>query len=732
MCPGLSTHRVAYLRVIHSLGLTLAGLLAVASPLRAAEPLRPARAPAPPVIDGVLDDAVWQQAPSVMGFKTIAPDFGKSMADETTAYYAYDAANLYFAFRALDSAPAKIKASVASRDTIQPDDWVCINLDSFNDQQALYAFYVNPLGIQMDSRFTSGNEDIGFDAVWQSAARIDERGYTVEMRIPFKSIRYAGSERVTMGVIFERFVSRRSEHGMWPEMDPKAGMNILIQMHPIQFTGVERYTLVEALPDMTWGRQQAIQAGRLQTTSSAADFGITAKYGLTARLTADGTYNPDFSQVEADAGQIDVNLRAPLFFAEKRPFFLEGRELFNLGGPIQNLPLQAIVHTRTIENPRAGAKLSGKVSNRDTLALLYAADERPGSSSASDARYAHVAVLRYKRALDQDSYLGAFYTGREEGSTYNRVAGADGSIRIDPASAIGFYAFGSATGGPGRVSLGNGHAVGAQYARLTRNLDAGGIALDIGKTFVTDTGYLTRNGVATVGGWFAPMFYPSRGPVQRVQLAAESFQTRDAFSGLWETSNSAALQLLLRGAADLHIGCTPSTEIFEGQRFKTTACSASASKQVTKRLSIQGTASHGAAIYYSAQPFAGRSTRASASVVYQPSEQWSETLSATYASFDRAADGTRLYDYGILRSRTTYQPNRFLLFRGILEYNSFRRQVLTDLLASFTYIPGTVVHAGYGSLYERIRWDGERTVPGTSFVETRRGVFFKASYLWRM
>jgi len=712
--------------------LTFAGLLATASSLCAADPLRPTRATTPPVIDGVLDDAIWRQAPSVRGFKTITPDFGRPMADDTIAYYAYDAANLYFAFRALESEPAKIKASMASRDTIQADDFVCINLDSFNDQQALYAFYVNPLGIQMDSRYANGQEDPGFDAVWQSAARIDGRGYTVEMRIPFKSIRYQGRDRVTMGVIFERFVSRRSEHGMWPELDPKAGMNVLIQMHPIEFAGIERYTLFEVLPAATYGRQQAAVAGRLQTTASAANAGVTAKYGLTAQLTADGTYNPDFSQVEADAGQIDINLRAPLFFAEKRPFFLEGREVFNLGGPVQDLPLQAIVHTRTIENPVAGVKLSGKLSARDTVAWLYAADERPGASTGSDPAYAHVAAFRYKRAFGQDSYLGGFYAGREEGTTYNRVAGADGAIRLDRSSALGFYAFGSATGGPGRTSPGDGHAVGAQYTHWTRRLDTGVVALDISRAFTTDAGYLTRSGVTTVGGWFSPMFYPSSGPVQRVQLIGAMMQTRDAFSGLWETTNAGALHLLLQGAAQAQVRCAPSTEIFEGQRFATTGCSASASKQVTKQLSIQGSAWRGAAIYYSAQPVGGRSTRAFASVVYQPSEQWSQTLSVTYASFDRAADGARLYDYAILRSRTTFQPNRFLLFRGILEYNSFRRQLLTDFLASFTYIPGTVVHAGYGALYEKTRWDGERTVPGSSLVEARRGLFFKASYLWRL
>ncbi len=139
----------------------------------------------------------------------------------------------------------------------------------------------------------------------------------------------------------------------------------------------------------------------------------------------------------------------------------------------------------------------------------------------------------------------------------------------------------------------------------------------------------------------------------------------------------------------------------------------------------------GSAIYYAAEPFGGRATRATASIVLQPSEQWSETLTVAYATFDRQADGRRLYDYGIYRSRTTFQANRYLLFRGILEYNSFKHQLITDSLASFTYIPGTAVHVGYGSLYERTPEDPLRRTAETSLVESRRGFFCKASYLWR-
>ena len=311
--------------------LAIAAALVVACPpaAGAADPLKPLRATTPPVIDGDLGDAVWQSAPTVTGFKTWMPDYGKDMPDQTVVYYAYDAENLYFAFRAFDSEPGRIKASIAARDGITADDWICINLDSFSDQQSLYGLYVNPLGIQGDSRFAAGREDFGFDAVWYSAGRIDDQGYTVEVRIPFKSLRYGDANPVRMALIFERRITRRSEQGTYPPLDPKVGPNFLTQNIPIEFADIRHYKLVEILPDAIYDYQMQRVGESLERTSSGPEFGLTAKYGVTAQLVFDGAVNPDFSQVEADAGQIDINRRYALFFPEKRPFFLEGRDSFN-------------------------------------------------------------------------------------------------------------------------------------------------------------------------------------------------------------------------------------------------------------------------------------------------------------------------------------------------------------------------------------------------------------------
>ncbi|RPJ83029.1 MAG: hypothetical protein EHM13_08175, partial [Acidobacteria bacterium] len=185
------------------LAAALALLPAAAGNAGAAEPIRAFKAAAPPIIDGSLSDPLWREAPSVTGFTTWRPDFGQVVPDpdQTIVWFAYDAENLYFAFRAPDSDPARIQASVARRDTIISDDWVCINLDSFGDKQSLYAFYVNPRGIQYDSRYAAGTEDPGFDVVWYSAGTIDTEGYSVEVRIPFKSIRYDGGDPVRMAVV---------------------------------------------------------------------------------------------------------------------------------------------------------------------------------------------------------------------------------------------------------------------------------------------------------------------------------------------------------------------------------------------------------------------------------------------------------------------------------------------------------------------------------------------------
>jgi len=535
-----------------------------------------------------------------------------------------------------------------------------------------------------------------------------------------------------MGVIFERRVTRRSEQGTWPPLDPAVGPNFLTQNVPMVFTDIRHYTLLELLPDATYNHQEARGARGLERVAGRGDFGLTGKYGVTSQLTLDGTYNPDFSQVEADASQVDVNRRYALFYPEKRPFFLEGRDSFNFSGAGYG-PLQSVVHTRTIVNPIAGVKLAGKLAPADSLASIYAVDERPTETAGpDDSRYAQVAILRYKHALRGDSYLGGFYTGREQGEAFNRVLGADGAIRVTGASAIGFHAFGSTTRAPGAGEATAGHAVLAEFAHDSRNLSVSLGARDISQDFDTWTGYLTRPGVFGATAAVNPRFYPRSAVVRRIEPSFVTDHVRDAPSGLWENWNEPGLLVLLPRNGRVSASYHWSTEVFRGEAFDTSGVQAVATAQVTTEVTLRGTFGHQRAIYYDADPFPGRLTSATATAVYQPTEQWLFDVRATYAGFARASDGERLYDYAIYRAKTSFQVNKYLFFRGIAEYNTYRSQLTTDFLGSFTYIPGTVLHAGYGSFYEKARWEERGLVPAPGLLETRRGFFFKASYLWRM
>lgn len=692
-------------------------------------PLKPFKADSPPIIDGILDDQIWLSSPIETGFKTWTPDFGLDMAEKTEVYYAYDRENLYFAFKCFDSQPEKIKTSVNSRDNIFSDDWICINLDSFNDQQSLYAFYCNPLGIQGDSRFEGGDEDYSVDVVWYSKGRIDEQGYTVELKIPFKSIRFKQAEPVEMGVIFERRISRLSEAGTYPALDPEQGANFLTQMRPLLFQDVKHYTLFEILPAVTYSRQSFNERGRLALIDDLKDLSMTVKYGLTSDLIIDTTYNPDFSQVEADAGQVDFNLRYALFYDEKRPFFLEGLEKFNFGGNHSSDPLREIVHTRTIVNPKTGLKLNGRLNEKNTVAALYAMDELPEDS---EEKYAHFFIYRHKFSLSRDSFLGTTYTGRERENGFNRILGADGQIRINPSSIFGFHYFRSWTKPEKISSSDSGHTLGLHYYYTTRDWIIMLGLQDISDDFQTETGYITRTGITRFRSGVLKMFYPDSKIIKRIDPLIHSFQVKDKFSGLYETYNTFDLRFILPRNTIILAGYRYANEVFLNKKFSTSGTRFILNTQLTKQLFFNISYNYGNKIRYLAVPYQGKGNDFSASMNYLPSQKLHLDLSLIYSDFTRSSDSLKEYDYMILRSRNTFQVNKYLFFRGILEYNSFRKILTTDFLASFTYIPGTVLHIGYGSLYEKLSWvEGEYRY-SDRFMEMQRGFFFKASYLWRL
>ena len=681
-----------------------------------------------PVVDGKLGPGEWDAAFSMSEFKTFQPDFNKDPSQKTIAYMLYDSENLYFAFRCYDSDPAKIKASVCKRDAMFSDDFVGIVIDTYNTMQNGYGFLVNPLGIQGDGMMSvNGNLQSDHDMVWYSKGQIDDQGYTMECRVPLQSIRFPGGKTITMRVGFFRQLVRSSETVSAPPLFPDKG-SIISQTQPVSVTGLKFKRVVEILPAVTHSNKLANEQGAMKRDELRSDLSLTAKVGVTTDLTLDAAANPDFSQVESDAGQVDVNLRYALFYAEKRPFFLEGNDAFQFAGNTEEAPLISLVHTRTIVDPVFGFKLTGKAGVRNTISAIYAKDNQPGDAD----EHPDFSILRLRHALKEDSYIGGFYTARDLRGGFNRVIGSDGRIRLGQASVASFHLFGSFTKEPGGGDINGGHALALDYYFENRkvSLDVG--YQDISRDFQVDTGFLERNGLRRLAFFSMYRIYPKSKFFQRIEPFYWSYHLYDTYSNMLETFNIFVLRFQLPRSTQVRFESILANEVYEGARFGRSGFGVRVNSQLSKQFFLSAFYRRTGSIYYDPEaPYPGYGNRTSAEVQYQPTEKLDFILSLAYSDFFRRSDKSRVYDYAILRNFSTFQLNKYLFVRAILEYNTYRKRMTVDTLASFTYIPGTVVYVGYGSAFEKIRWNGLEYEESVRFLETKRGFFFKVSYLWR-
>ena len=695
------------------------------------------RADTPPVIDGKLDDPIWAKAIRFENWKTFKPDMDKDPSQKTVAYLAYDADNFYFAVRCFDTAPGKIKAAMSKRDAIDADDIIGLILDTFDDRQSGFTFMLNAQGIQEDAMMNvQGNTDTGFDTIWYSKGSIDDQGWTVEARVPLQSLRFPNKKSVTMRALFFRFFTRTSEQATSPPINPNSG-SILGQSQPFQVTGLHYERVVEILPAATYRVVHDAQDGRMVKTEETKlkdVFGLTAKIGVTSDLVFDGTYNPDFSQVEADASQVDINLRYANYFEEKRPFFLERQDLWQFAANMEDSPLMALVYTRTIVSPDYGFRLTGKISPRDTIATIYAKDNRPDDPLDTHPDFA---IARYRHTLKDDGYIGGFYTAREAGHWYNRVAGADGRFRLSQVSVLSFHAFGSMTRKPDEagqdVGTADGHALSVLYEYSTRKWVVNLGYQDISKDFQVDTGFLTRTGLRRIGDFAMYQIYPKSKLIQKIEPFYWGYQLYDTIYNMWETMNFFVLRFYLPRNTQVRFEGILANEVFAGQRFDRSGFGFRTETQLYKQLYLYGNIRQWGKIYYDAEtPYQGDGISSQAGVRYQPIDKLDFSLDLTYSTFNRRSDHTNIYSYTILRNRNTFQLNKYLFLRGIVEYNLYYKRMTLDGLVSFTYIPGTVFYAGYGSALEQTEWDGSAYAPSDTFHETRRAFFFKVSYLWRL
>ncbi|MGH9873592.1 MAG: DUF5916 domain-containing protein [Pyrinomonadaceae bacterium] len=424
-------------------------------PPEKAQPVKISLFAKPPVIDGKLDDEVWASAAVFKDFYQWRPSDSSPASARTEVLAGYDSRFIYFAFHAYDDV-SKIRANVAKRDNIFDDDVVGLLLDTFNDKRRSYELFFNPLGIQQDGFLTEGaNDDFSVDIVMESKGMVTSDGYVVEVAIPFKSLRYEAGKDKLWGLHILRMVKHANgETDSWMPIT-KDQSGLLSQAgHITGLEGISTERTLELIPSLTLsetGRRKApitvaqlAQGGRFENEPIKFDLGLTGKYSVTPQITLDFAVNPDFAQVESDQLVVTANQRFPIFFEEKRPFFLEGIDIFRTQ--------IAAVHTRTIADPDYAAKLTGKVG-RNTFGLLLASDNNPGNFGederpTADPRFldknASVGILRLKRDVGKaDSFIGFLGTFRRFVDENNVVGGFDGRFRIDKLTTFSWQVLGT-------------------------------------------------------------------------------------------------------------------------------------------------------------------------------------------------------------------------------------------------------------------------------------------------
>jgi len=332
-------------------------------------------------------------------------------------------------------------------------------------------------------------------------------------------------------------------------------------------------------------------------------------------------------------------------------------------------------------------------------------------------------------------YIGGFYTGREFSQGYNRVTGIDGRFRLSDSAKFEYHLLGSFSKDQDEDDVTSGHALGLRYDFSNRKfiLDLG--LQDISENFQLDSGFIERLGLTRLSVFSMYRFFPKSKFIQRFEPFYWSYHILDKESNLFETFNLFTFRITMPRSSMFRIDLMLANEVFAGKRFDTSGIGIRAESQILKQLYFFILYRHRNKIYYDYDnPFPGRSDQFLFTLKYQPGEKFSTLLDISFSDFYRRSDSHKEYDYTIIRSRTIYQMNKYLFFRGIAEYNFYRDKLLLDVLASFTYIPGTVIHVGYGSVLEKTRWNSQIQdyVTADRLLETHRAFFFKVSYLWRL
>jgi hypothetical protein len=715
-------------------------LAAADEPLQGRAELRSRRITQAPTIDGVLDDEAWRQSALETGdWLSYNPLHGDSIPQRTRVWIAHDGEYLYFAFQCDDPDPAGIKTSITRRDNIWPDDWVGLSLDALGTGQLSYHLMVNPSGVQLDMlNSVAGDEDASPDYVWDSAARRNQSGYAAEIRLPLQSIRFGGGQNVRMGILFWRRVSRTGISVAWPPLEP--GKWVFERHASLMFDELRPRLPREVIPSTTYARNQSRPApSQWGEADDEGDVGVSAKYGITPTITLDATLNPDFSQVESDAFQVEVNQRFPIFFSEKRPFFMEGAGIFKLAGQGNDNSLQYAVHTRRIVDPVFGAKVTGS-AGRVTFGTLTALDQGPGRNLEADhpdtGKDRLFNVLRGQYSLGPSNYVGALVVDSEFAGGFNRVVGTDLSWRVGTSQRVNGFLLGSATRDPRASESRSGFGAQGVYEYSSRRLVVVGSGEHYDRDFHLETAFINRVGITSGWGFVEYNFYPDKNRypwLRRISPFTFTQGGRDRNAGGNEIIQVSGIRFRLTRQGFLRFDRFDGFETWAGERFGRGGWRIQAEAQLYHWIYLDGQHRFGEAVFYdAADPFQGQIHDLQLGTTLQPNGRLSQRLEYRRVAFDRDATSERVYDLDIVYSRTTFQFSRQFFIRGIVQFDSSRYRVLTDFLSSYELRPGTVVYAGYGSLIERRDFvDGEWVIGRGEYETSRRGLFFKASYLHR-
>jgi len=735
-------------------------------------------------IDGVLDEPVWRGAARLIGFTQYRPIDSRPAADSTEALVWYAADAIYFGIRAYEAHGNVVRATLADRDNIDADDNVQILLDTFNDRRRALLFAVNPYGAQEDGvrseglagaaggqnagqRF-DGVIDLNPDYVYQSHGRLTPWGYEIEVRIPFKSLRYQSGATQDWGLQVVRTTQHTGYEDTWTPV-VRASASFLIQSGSLKdLTGLRRGLVMDVSPEFTSRVDGAPQATDYGYGTVDPQLGLNLRWGISQNLSLTGTANPDFSQVEADVGQVTVNRRFALFFPEKRPFFLEGLEQFDTPN--------ALIYTRQIVSPIAGAKLTGKLGGT-AVAYIGAVDD-DAASATGDHPIAN--LLRLRRDLGASSTLGAAYTDRMDGDAYNRVLGVDARVIWKKIWFSEAQFVGSWTKNGAGVRAGELWDV-TFYDRTGRSYGNHGELVGISPDFEAASGFVNRTNIVQARIFNRFSLYGKPGAtleqattffmIQPTWRYDDFFKLRSTLEG----SVGETILLTLRGGWGVNANWNNSHQRFDPPDYARYATSAVGTpfaiphglynlwgadvgfNTPNRALTLGASIGAGEGAIF-AEAAEGRGLSAFLGLTWKPTPALRIDGQWAHERITRARDGSRFSTANIPRLKIEYQLTRAIFFRYVAQYRAedqtalldprtdqplylfdpdsaryvparaqVRHDFRNDLLFSYKPTPGTVFFFGYGaSLSEPTAF---------RFRDLRRtsdGFFLKASYLFRM